>query len=559
MFQHLRWQIALAAGGVLLVGALLMLVSGRAFLDQPARGGQLVEALVGRPVTLNPLLASQTAETDIVSLLFGGLTRFDEAGQIRPDLATHWTVSPDGKTYTFHLRQDALWHDGAPFTADDVVFTANLAALPDLPAKTLLARPWENVQVAKLDDRTVQITLPEPYAPFLAATTLGMLPAHLLAGVSPRELATHRFSTFEPVGTGPYQLDVPGGLSSGSIRLKRFDGHWAAGKREPYLDTIQFQLYPTVEAALAALGQHSVQTMGGVPPAAFEQLGEDSVRFYSAPQDAFTAIFLNSTNVLFGDDVVRQALSLALDRAGIVDDPELVNKQGLVATSPVPPGSWAYDPLVAAPIFDPEHARQMLDQAGWLDSDGDGVRDREGKSLQFTLATPNDPLLTGIARRVQENWGAIGITTTVQILDQQRTVDELKNRSYEAMLFKFDQLPRFAYDPDPYPFWHSSQAQSGFNFAGFSHGRADEVLTEARQTNPENLDRRRELYSEFQRLFAETQPSLLIYHPLYTLAVVDPNLGGVQLPQLLIEPADRFRGLRGWYTQTERVFRADEE
>jgi peptide/nickel transport system substrate-binding protein len=555
VFGHLRWQIALAAGGVVLIGAVLLVVSGRGFQDRPARGGQLVEALVGRPVTLNPLLAGQSVEVDLSRLLFSGLTRIDEAGQARPDLAAHWTVSPDGKTYTFTLRADALWHDGTPVTADDVVLTAGLAASPDLPAKTLLAKAWEGAQVVKLDDHTVQVTLPAPHAPFLAAASLGILPAHLLAGVPPRELATHRFSTIEPIGTGPYQLDAPGGLGSSSIRLRRFERHWDAGQRQPYLDTIVLQFFPTAEAALAALGQHSVQAMGGVPPAAFQQLGEESTRFYSAPQNAYAAIFLNAGSVLFGDAALRQALSLALDRAGIVDDPQLVNKQGIIATSPIPPGSWAYDPSVPPPAFDPERARQILDEAGWLDSDGDNVRDREGKSLQFTLATPRDARLEGIARRAQRDWWAIGVTTTLQPLDQQGTVDQLKNRRYEAMLFAFDPLPPLADDPDPFPFWHSSQAQTGFNFVGFSDPKVDQVLYDARQVDPDDVGRRRELYREFQHLFAAAQPALLIYHPLYTYAVVDPNLGGVQLPPLIYRPADRFRGLRSWYTRTERVFR----
>jgi len=554
VFQHLRPQIALAAVGLLLIAALLYGVSRQAFERRPARGGQLVEALVGRPATLNPLFATGDSEIDLVRLLFSGLTRPDAQGRLGPDLATNWSISSDGLQYTFTLRPDAVWHDGVPVTAEDVRFTAALAADPNLQQKTSLAAPWEHVAVEVVDPHTVRFVLDEPYAPFLQATSLGLLPAHLLASVRPAELVTHRFSTLEPIGTGPYRLIMPGGITGDTIRLERFDEHWNATDRQPYLDEILFRIYPTQAAALEALAQRAVQALGDAPPDTFDILGEDA-RFYSAGGAGYTLIYLNPASAMFGDDAVRRALSLSLDRTGIVNDPALLNGQGIPAASPIAPGSWAHDPNSRAVPYRPEDAARILDDAGWIDSDSDGVRDRDGRNLTFSLETANDPLLVAIAERIAADWADIGVAATRRVLDQQSTVRNLSNRAFDAMLFGWE---RHDYDPDPYPLWHSSQATDGQNYADWRSPEADSALVRARGARPDDYELRASLYLQFEQRFAEEEPALMIYHPVYTYAVVDPNLGGIQLPQLIAEPADRFQTLPDWYVRTERVFRSTE-
>jgi peptide/nickel transport system substrate-binding protein len=553
VLQHLRWQLILALGGIVAIGALLLMVTGRRFEVQPAKGGQLVEAMVGPPTTLNPLFASSEAEADITALLFSGLTRMDAQGLIQPDLAT-WTLSPDGRTYTFTLRPDAVWQDGQPVTADDVLLTARLAKDPAIPvAKTAAAAPWQHVETTKVDDRTVTVKLPEPYAPFLAATTLGLLPAHLLGGVLPADLPKHRFSTTEPVGNGGFRLVPHSGSDANSLQLTRFEPYWrATGRAAPFLDTIRFQFYPTRTAAREALGQRAVQAMGRVPADSLGGLGADT-RLYNAVDAGYTLVFLNPANDLFSDTAVRQALSLGLDRSGMIQDPKLLNGQGLAAASPIPPGSWAYDPTVRPPPYDPAQARRILEQAGWLDSDGDGVRDRDGKPLSFKLGAGNDPQSAGLAERIRRDWKAIGVTATVEPLDQQSMVNNLHNHAFDAVLFG---VALSGSDPDPYPLWHSSQVASGQNFAGFNNAEADRLLTEARQPMsdyPQDVAHRKQLYSAFQALFAREQPALMLFHPIYTYAVADPNVGGVQLPQLLVSPSDRYMTLPSWYVRTERV------
>lgn len=562
MLRQLRWQIVLAIGGIVIIGIVLSLLSNRRFEDRPARGGELVEAVVGRPAVLNPLFASSDAEGDIASLLFCSLTRPDPQSHARGDLATRWTVSPDGLTYTFRLREGATWHDGQPVTAADVVFTAEMAARIARDSALAVSaatavRPWERVTAESEGSDTVILRLSEPYAPFLDATMLGLLPKHLLDGVAARDLPNHRFSRLEPIGCGPYRLDLPGGLDSESARLVRYEGHWAATSRKPYLDAIQFRFFPTIEAAVDALGQRSVQAMGGVPAEALADLGEDA-RIYAAVQPGMGLVYLNNATVLFGEQAVREALGTAVNRERIASASELLNGQAQMAANPIPVGSWAYEPNADDTTHDPTAAGAVLDAQGWADGDGDGVRDRDGKPLRFRLGAGTDAISIAVAEALRADWAAIGVEVVVESLDQPAMVRALSARDYEAMLFSWE-LPH--YDPDPYPLWHSSQARSGQNYAVFADEQADRFMVEARRMppSPDNLAARAELYRGFQEVFAALQPSLVLYHRVYNYVVVDPNVGGVQLPQLVVQPSDRFFTLPEWFARTDRVFGQSEE
>lgn len=553
MLQHLRWQLLLALVGIVAIGALLIVFSTRRFEVRPARGGQLVEAMVGAPATLNPLLATTESELDLTALLFAGLTRIDASGLARPDLAT-WTLSEDGRRYRFTLRPGLTWHDGQPVTAEDVMLTAALAADDRIPVpKHPLTAPWHRATARKVDEHSVEIVLAEPYAPFLAAASLGLVPAHVLADVAPADVPRHRFSTVDPVGAGGFRLSQVGGLTPESIQLERFDDYWSATLRpSPYLDALSFQILPTRTAAREALGQRRVQSMGRVPPGSINALGADT-RLYNSVEPGYALIYLNFEHAVFSDLTVRQALSLGLDRVGITQDPDLLNGQAIVAVSPIPPGSWAHEPSIKGPAYDPVQARRILEQAGWLDSDGDGIRDRDGRPLAMELAVNNDPLFMGVAERVREDWTALGAETVVQPLDQQSMVNALRNRTHQAVLFG---VSVSGADPDPFPLWHSSQVQGGQNFAGFHHPEADRLLAAAREPLPEypaDIAHRRQSYAAFQALFVREQPALMLFHPVYAYAVADPNVGGVQVPQFLATTASRYLSLPEWYADTERV------
>lgn len=556
MLRHIRWQLALAVAGVVLVGAALFYVSNRAFVDRPARGGSMVEAIVGRPATLNPLLATSEVERDVARLIYAGLTRPGDNGRILPDLASAWEVSEDGRSYTFRLRSGATWHDGTPVSAEDAILTARLARDEDLATeRNPLAAAWELVEsVESPEEGVLRITLSEPYAPFLDATTLGLLPAHIFADVPPSEIHRHPASTTTPVGAGPWRIELPGGLGQDELRLVRFEEHWEATGGRPYLDGLSLRTYSTTAAALEALGQREVDILSGVPPGAISLLGDD-ISEYNSTQDDHSLVFLNPAKRIFADERVRRALSLAIDRQGIIEDPALLDGQGVIGASPISPGSWAHADDLPAPAFDIEAAEALLEEAGWRDTDGDGVLDSDGRPLRFALDTFNEPLLVAIAERLAEDWARIGVEVELRPQSQQNMVRALTDRAYDAALYDLVTLGQ--YTPDPYPLWHSSQADDGQNYGGWRDPEADEVLVALRQTSPEDLETRLALYRRFQELFAEQQPALVLYYPVRTAVRVNPGLGGVQMPRLLVDGADRFLTLGDWFVNTERILLGD--
>jgi peptide/nickel transport system substrate-binding protein len=205
--KRLRWQVIVLAFGLLLIAAFIIYrILGGGGPPTPPEVHVTVtetytEAIVGKPVWANPLLAISQADRDLVSLVFSGLTRVDEYGQPAPDLAESWEVSPDGLSYTFHLRPDVTWHDGTPFTADDVAFTMSLLRDPDFPGPADLAAFWRTVETYAEEPSTVKFVITQPLAAFPEYAGIGILPAHLLAGIAAADLPQDPFNA-KPVGTG---------------------------------------------------------------------------------------------------------------------------------------------------------------------------------------------------------------------------------------------------------------------------------------------------------------------------------------------------------------------
>ncbi|MFQ5459553.1 MAG: ABC transporter substrate-binding protein, partial [Anaerolineae bacterium] len=230
-------------------------------------------------------------------------------------------------------------------------------------------------------------------------------------------------------------------------------------------------------------------------------------------------------------------------------DSDVAAGPGVPASGPIPRGSWAFDPSLQPPRFDPAAASQMLEDGGWVDRDGNGVRDREGRSLSISLGVPSDRVLLGVADRVRDNWAAIGVDVTIRAMDPLSARRLLTDHTFDAMVFDWVLSD---YDPDPFPLWHSSQIDDGQNFASWSDAETDRLLVDARRAT--DRGERVALYREFQSIFAREQPALALYYPVYTYGVAAGEVGGVQTPQLVVTPADRYYNLRDWYVETETVF-----
>lgn len=549
--KRLRWQILLILITLVAITTLLLLRQPvtRVLISQPSGGGSYTEALIGQISRLNPLLDwNNEADRSIDRLLYSALFRFDERGIPRPDLAESLGISPEGDTYNITLRANARWHDGTPVTSDDVLFTIDLirggASLFPKDVQEL----WQKVEVRKLDDHNLKLVLPEPFAPFLDYLTFGILPRHLLGTIPPDQLANADFN-LRPIGSGPFAFDhflVEDGTIQGVV-LKVFEQYYQA---RPYLEEVVFHTYPDARSALEAFHKGEVMGIAQITPDILDSaLAEPNLALYSTRLPQVTLVLLNLNNPevsFFQNAAVRRALLLAINREYLIQ--KALKGQGILADSPVLPGSWAYYDGIEHIPYQPEEADMLLRQEGYLLTPGETVRAKEGERLAFTLFYPDDALHAEIARLLVADWQRIGVAVTPQAVAIEKLVqDHLSPRAYQAALIDLN-LSRTP-DPDPYPFWHQSEATGGQNYSQWDNRSASEYLEQARVTT--DLGLRQRLYRNFQIVFQRELPALLLYYPVYTYGV-SHQIQNVQIPPLY-EPSDRFAFLPMWSLNTRRV------
>lgn len=549
--KKLRWQILVVVVTLVVVGVLLLTQQpGPVFAPKPTAGGIYTEALIGSMSRLNPLIDQNNApDRDIDRLIFSGLIKFDARGLPVPDLADSWGVRPDGTAYNFSIRPDALWQDGQPVTSDDVIFTLDLIKSDASLFPEDVRNMWKEVQVKKLNDRTLQFILPEPFAPFLDYLTFGLLPKHLLESTPPDQMAAAPFN-LAPVGTGPYRFErliVENGQVKG-IELRASDQYYG---KKPFIEQIIFHYYSSSAAALDAYHQGQVLGISEITPDVLQQaLSEPNLSLYTGrlPELSLILFNLNNAEVPFLQDAkLRRALMMALNRQMIVN--KFLQGQAILADGPLFPNTWAYYDNIEHVGYDPEGAIALLKANGYkIPAGGSGVRvNKDGKSLELTLVYPDDSLHTAIAELIQQNWATVGLKVDLEAVpyDTLRN-DRLDPRAYHAALVDLNlvRLP----DPDPYPFWHQSEATGGQNYTQWDNRPASEYIEQARVNT--DFEARTRLYRNFQVVFAKELPALPLYYPVYSYGVDRQGLG-VQMPPLF-DTSDRFLTISDWFLVTRR-------
>lgn len=541
--RHLRWQVLLACVGLFVLVSLLGYSTySVTTILVPDRGGVFREGVVGNPRYLNPFVCDRNeVDEDLCTLLFRGLTKIDRYGRIIPDLAIDWTIT-DEKIYTFRLRSDQYWHDGRPVTADDVLFTTGILQNPDVVDIPNLAILWRTVAVEKVDDYSVRFTLSEPFSPFLDYTAIGLLPKHIYGNIPATELASKPLNG-TPIGSGPMMIET---IAADHVRLK--PSPFYAGV-SPYITALDFHFYPDHPSMLTGYMEDQIDGIGRILPAEFPlAAAQDNLALFSAIQARYLTIIFNLDNAnvpFFANKAVRQALYYGLNRDGLVE--KVANGLGVVAHSPLLPENWAYNAQIPHYGYDQARSNQLLEEAGWVDTNGDGVREKNGAPLQFLLYSSDEALQTALIQQIALDWQAIGVRAVpTPITFVSLMSDFLRPRSFDAALTVWD-IPG---DPDQYWLWHSSQIEEGgLNYTGWRNDEVDEILQQARSIT--NEAKRKALYGRFQEIFAEEAPSLLLYYPVYTYGV-NKRVQNVQIGPLN-RPAERFNSFADWYIVTRRV------
>ena len=557
LMREIRTQITVAIAGLALVGALLYSQSlGLVVSFLPAPGGTFVEGIIGTPHELNPLLYStKTADSDISRLVYAGMMRLDSNGQPVSDLAESWAVSADGLSYTFVLRSGLRWHDGVPLSLDDVIFSIGLLQAIDYSGPDDFGALWQQVSVAKLNATTLKLTLPEPYAPFLDHTTFPVLPAHRFSGIRSGDLSLHPANE-SPVGTGPFQVERLLRNERGQLVEALLAANPYYHGPAPMLSHVRLLFFPDEVIAVQALQQGEIMGVGGISNLAVDALlPESDYSIFSTLLPEYRLILLNQQNAalpFFQDKKVRQALLIGLNRQRLVE--EVLSGQAVVASSPILPGTWAYDDHLRQVKYNPQRAEELLQMSHWdlpenaLPGGEDYVRQKNGRLLAFELLVPNDTRSIALGQWVVEDWARLGIRVSLKMALPASIQDEhLEPRRFQAIMVHLS-LQRTP-DPDPYSFWHQTEIESGQNYSGYDNRMMSELLEQAR-TTPSSAARAR-MYRLFQARFMDETPALLLYYPVYSY-VVSRSVNGVQLGPLL-RPADRFNTISDWYILVRRV------
>lgn len=526
---------------------LIFKLSNRWEVPVPAHGGSLTEGIIGTPRYVNPVIALTDADRDITALVYSGLTRQGENNTVIPDLAESWEVSEDGLTYTFSLREGAVFHDGEPVTADDVVFT--IEQIQNDVLKSPLRIKWEGVLAEAPDATTVVFTLKQPFVGFLENTTIGILPAHIWKDIPDEEFAFSDYN-ISPIGTGPYQVRSISKKSSGvpeSYTLSAFED---ATGGAPYIDSITLRFYPNEENRIAALKNGSIDIAGSVSPedASLLALRDMTITTTTLPR-VFGIYFNQNKAQVLGQTGVKTAIEKAIDRDKIVR--EALYGYGTTIASPIPPELITGLTLPAVTTQDIAGANAVLDKNGWT-MGGDGFRtktiDKKVTQLRFSIATSDTPELKKTAELIRDDLSHVGIFVDIKVYDAGTLNQQIiRERDYDALLFG----KVIGQESDLFAFWHSSQRNDpGLNVSGYVNKTVDAILEKnAKESDPTV---RKAAYESFIKEILTDKPAVFLFSPSY-IYVSNKPVGGLE-PVSMGVSSERFANVASWYIAQEKLW-----
>lgn len=542
MKPDIRWQLLLAVAGFGLILALLsyqVQSAGLCTVRVPASGGTFAEGIVGAPQYINPLLAeANPVDRELSSLIFDGLTRYENSIPV-PVLAERWEISEDGRIIRFYLRDDITWHDGQPFTVDDVSYTYGLLQDDAFPGDPALKQLWQTVIIRPIEKHIIEFELTEPYAGFLEATSRGILPAHLLEGVTAASLADSSFNS-QPIGTGPFMVDPDQDWQADRmLSLSLVPGAWHSGTR---VSNILFRFYPSESELLEAFKSGEIQAINSVSPAMLPEVAAISkARLFSTTLPRYSSLLFNLTesgSLATRSSAVRRALALGLDLDAMVDD--TLNGQGIRQVGPYLSSSWAYN-LDALTIYpsQPVSATIALDDAGWVLPEGEAMRRFEDQPMVLRFLVYDTPTNRAVAESIEQQWAELGVAPQLLLFSDWREYRQLlDSREFDVALI--DVTPPG--DPDLYDFWSQQAIIHGQNYAGWNRRRASEALEDGRRLW--SVEDRRPFYDSFLRYYNEDLPELTLFQHVYTYAVNDA-VEGVEIGRIN-QPRDRYASLADW-------------
>lgn len=544
---------------LLIAGSVIAIpIAGYYHFTKPvaSEGGTMTEGVIGEPRHINPLLSQSDADRDLVKLIYSGLLKYNPEGKLVPDLAKSYELSGDELNYTIYLKENALWHDGTSLTADDVIFTVQIAQNADYGS--LQRINWQGVDIEKVNDHTVIFKLKNKYAQFLGNLTLPILPQHLWENVKPINFALSELN-LKPIGSGPYQFKKLQKDSSGRIDLYELRGNENFYDGKPLITKVQLKFYESEDGLIEAYNKSDVNNLGLISPQNIKKIKyKQRLVIEKIKMPRYFGVFFNQNqSKILSDKNVRLALAHATDKASMVE--KVLDNNGIAVNSPITGIINGAGQDAKVYEYNKELAKELLRKAGWDKTDENGILTKttaSGKKgspnveekLTLKLTTSTWSELTQVADKLKEQWKEVGVDLQIETLPTSDLQQIIKERNYQMLLFG----EILNLDPDPFSLWHSSQKRDpGLNLALYDNKDADTILEDARKTL--NPDERMKKYDDFQRLVTEDIPAIFLYSPYY-LYGHSKNIKGYG-NNIIATPSERFAGIEKWYIDTKRIWR----
>ncbi len=510
----------------------------------PVKGGAYIEGIIGAPQYINPVI-SQANDTDevISKLVYSSLFRFDSEGKLANDLADGYKIAEDGKSYEISLKKNVRWHDGEALTADDIIYTASIIKDPNYQSS--LRVNLEGMSFEKIDDYNIVVKTKSVFGQALSALTFGILPKHKWEKIS-AENFTLALLNIKPIGSGFYIFENFAKDQTGRIlyyQLRANDDYY---REKPLIEKAVFKFYSTSEEVLTAYNKEEIMAIGGISPSEEASLDKNLGKVFKAETPQYFAVFFNANKSKpLADKIVRLALAHSVDKKRLIK--EVFKEAAISLEGPYPPFLPGYNPNTKIYDFAPEHAKNILEAQGWIDADKDGIREKDGVNLEFSLLTGDSPELAEAAKEIGAMWMEIGAKAEIKIIPvNELTVNYIRTREYDAMLFG----EILSLDPNPFIFWHSSQRKDpGLNLAVYFNKDVDKILEET-ETLTDSVARA-EKYKQFQALVIEDIPAVFLYSPYYLLEI-NNKIKGVKIKSLAM-PTERLNEINKWHINTERI------
>jgi len=503
----------------------------------PAHGDRMVDASIGDASNLIPMIAGDASSHAIAGQLYLSLLKYDRNLDLTGQLAERWEVSDDQLSITFHLKKNLRWTDGVPLTSADCAFT--LALIQHDHTQSAYKSDYAKVvRFETPDSLTFTVHYTEPYSPALSTwTSLAILPKHVFEN---EDIMNTTLSRKPKATSGPYTLADWQGQQS--ILLKAnpnyFDG-------DVWISERLTRIIPDPATQFLELSAGNLDSMG-LTPMQYSRLFETKpvlqrdYKRYKYLNFVYTYLGFNLTRKPFDDLRVRQALAFAIDRQELVDG--VLMGLGETIATPYKPGTyWVNDKLKPRP-FSVAKAKGLLAEAGWRDSDGDGLLDRDGQTFSFTILTNNgNKQRADTATIIQHRLKTVGIKVNVRLVEWSAFIENFINkRNFEAVLLGWSLSP----DPDQYNIWHSSQTGARqFNFLTYNNPKVDEALIAATRTF--DKAERKKHYDIVQEEIYNDVPMVFLYAP-YSLPAMHKRIYGIDPA-----PAGIGHNSEKWYVPLE--------